>query len=148
MRAAIPLRAARARKPLSRLPLHRGCGPRRRRSPSRLYGDGIVPFLIAGALFGLLIALAGPAHSAELGQRQQLAAVPDETVEAAPAAGLDLTIPAQPQAGAADPGKTFDRPATPTVELAPDVALTGVYRLDLSLYPDDLRPKAGRGLSR
>lgn len=35
----------------------------RRRSPAMQHGDGLVPFLIAGALFGLLIAIAGPAHS-------------------------------------------------------------------------------------
>lgn len=39
---------------------------RRHRAPAVLHGDGLVPFLIAGALFGLLVALGGPADGIDL----------------------------------------------------------------------------------
>lgn len=39
---------------------------RRRRAPAALHGDSLVPFLIAGALFGLLVALGGPADGIDL----------------------------------------------------------------------------------
>lgn len=39
---------------------------RRRRAPAALHGDSLVPFLVAGALFGLLVALGGPADGVDL----------------------------------------------------------------------------------
>lgn len=117
---------------------------RRTSSAGRVHGESIWPFFLAGALFAVLIAVAGPAAGAEPGAKP---AAPGTTqtaqAPAVPAGGLDLSLDAA--ARPADPPTAPERFARATelkTDLAPNLHLRGLYRLQLTLYPDDQRAEA------
>jgi hypothetical protein len=112
---------------------------RRARPVGKVHGESIWPFFVAGGVFALLIAIAGPAAGAD-----PLAPRDTQTAQApsVPAGGLDLSFDAGPLVDAppATDGR-FERPTAVETQLAPNLHLRGLYQLHLTLYPDDQRPE-------
>lgn len=108
--------------------------------------------MAAGVLVGGLLVASQAAYGGE-NRGPQLALAPTATMTA-PAgtagttptvASLDLTVPAASIEAAATP-VFADRPKSTArvTELDAETRLYGLYRLEIDLYRDDMRPRSGR----
>jgi hypothetical protein len=103
-----------------------------------------------GIVFGSLLVSAEDAYGAGP-ERLQLAAAPTANMSptaSASAGGLDLSLPkAAPAASESASAATYDRKDGAAVTDVDDqTSLHGVHRLEIDLYADDMRPRAGTPL--
>lgn len=113
--------------------------------PSARRGEAAI--LAAGTLLAALLVAAPSAHGAPDTGLQLAAADPTQPAARSagvPAGGLDLSLPAAaPAAPAASAEPRAARLWDGTVELDDNTRLHGVYRLQIDLYSDDMRPRGG-----
>ena len=106
--------------------------------------------LAAGIIFGGLLVSAEDAYGAGP-EGLQLAAAPSASMSPTASAsigGLDLSLPkAAPAASESASAPTYDRKdGAPVTDVDDQTSLHGVHRLEIDLYADDMRPRAGTPL--